>query len=90
LSTYYYVLTGDELGRLDFMSLYSIRKAKFIINVFVSTNPTLRFISSFYINSTECKRFLGKNELHADMSHVLIKNSIVINLKLTLHSLVYR
>jgi hypothetical protein len=66
-----------ELGRLDFMSLYSIRKAKFIVNLCVSTNSTLRFISSFYINSTECQCFLGKNELHADMSHVLIKNSIV-------------
>jgi hypothetical protein len=66
-----------ELGCLDFMSLYSIRKAKFIVNVCVSTNATLRFISSFYINSTECQRFLGKNELHADMSHVQIKNMIV-------------
>ena len=66
-----------ELGHLDFMSLYSIRKAKFIVNLCVSTNSTLRFISSFYINSTECQCFLCKNELHADMSHALIRNSII-------------
>jgi hypothetical protein len=67
-----------ELGRLDFISLYSIRKAKFIVNLCVSTNSTLRFISSFfYINSTECQCFLCKNELHADMSHALIRNSII-------------
>jgi hypothetical protein len=66
-----------ELGRLNFMSLYSIRRAKFIVNLCVSTNSALRFISSFYVNSTECQCFLGKNELHAGMSHVLIKNSIV-------------
>jgi hypothetical protein len=66
-----------ELGRLDFMSLYSIRKAKFVVNLCVSTNSTLRFISSFYTNSTECQYFLCKNELHADMSHVQINNSII-------------
>jgi hypothetical protein len=66
-----------KLGRSEFMSLYSIRKAKFIINLCVCTNSKLRFISSFYINSTECQCFLCKNELHTDMSHVLIKNSIV-------------
>jgi hypothetical protein len=54
-----------ELGRLDFMSLYSIRKAKFMVNLCVSTNSTLRLIYSFYINSTECQCFLCKNELHA-------------------------
>jgi hypothetical protein len=69
-----------ELGRLDFMLLYSIRKAIFIYSESLSQhqiNSALRFISSFYINSTECQCFLCKNELHADMSHVQINNSII-------------
>jgi hypothetical protein len=66
-----------ELCRLDFVSLYYIRKAKFVVNLCVSTNSTLRFISSFYVNSTKCQCFLGKNELHADMLYVQIKNSTV-------------
>jgi hypothetical protein len=63
-----------ELGHLDFMSLYFIGKAKFLVDLCVSTNSTLRSVISFYINSTECQCFLGKNELHADMSYVQIKN----------------
>jgi hypothetical protein len=47
-----------ELGCSDFMSLFSTRKAKFLVNLCISINSTLRFISSFYINSTECQCFL--------------------------------
>jgi hypothetical protein len=66
-----------ELGRLDFMSLYYIRKAKFIMNLCVSSNSTLRFLSSYYIISNEYRCFLGKNDLYAEMSFGQVKTSII-------------
>jgi hypothetical protein len=65
------------LERLDFRTLYSLRKAILIINLLHSSNLVLRFISSHFFNSDECLKFCGKYDIYLSSDYADIKRTVL-------------
>jgi hypothetical protein len=64
------------LDRLDLITLYRVRKAKFISSLHCSPNSVLRYFYHFYAYSAECRRFYGEHNLYLDMTYGQIKETL--------------
>jgi hypothetical protein len=64
------------LDRLDLITLYRVRKAKFISSLHCSPNSVLRYFYHFYAYSAECRRFYGEHNLYLDMTYGQIKKTL--------------
>jgi hypothetical protein len=65
------------LQRLDFRTLYCLKKAKMIINLLHSSNLVLRFSSSYFVQSDESIKFCGKNDIDLDSNYAYIKRTVI-------------
>jgi hypothetical protein len=64
------------LDRLDLITLYRVRKAKFISSLHCSPNSVLRYFYHFYAYSAECRRLYGEHNLYLDMTYEQIKKTL--------------